>query len=51
MMAKCSNEEVSYLSSKELVFNIDNRLPPPSGVGMSILLLSKMQLNPSSVML
>lgn len=44
-MATFSDEEVGYSSSKELVLNIDDRLPPP-GVEDVPTLLSKMQLNP-----
>lgn len=48
IMAKCSEEEVGYSSSKELVLNIGDRLPPPGGEDVPAL-LSKMQLNPGPV--
>ena len=48
-MAKYSDEEVGYSNNKELVLNIDDRLPPPGGEDVPTLLLSKMQLNPGPV--
>ena len=47
-MAKSSDEEVGYSSSKELSLSIDERLPPPGGEDVPAL-LSKMQLNPGPV--